>query len=337
MVDLSPRPLRSTERDRRLFVDRPELDGVLKTLLGGGNVLLLGDRGAGKSSFVHRAAADVEAGGRNVAVVDGRAAMTATELLARVADVVRTTWPLAGANGPASSDAFEAGQLQMAVAADTTPSRLLIDELRTLRSLIAERGLGVIFVDEPASDISRTVFGRLRDDLWQLPIAWCVAADSAARAPFITPPADAFWTRVVDLGPLDSAAGEELLRRRTSPDELAPSLLGEVVRQSEGNPRRILKLAYDVIEGERSTESLEREQADRERRLASLSEPARRLLFELEANGASSPSDVGLQQRLGWTRGRASQVFKELSEAGLVRSTTQRSGPGRPRTIFEVV
>jgi hypothetical protein len=338
VADLSPRPLRATERDRRLFVDRPELGTVLKTLLGGGNVLLLGDRGSGKSSAVHRVAADLEARGRNVAVVDGRAATTATDLLARMADVVRSTWSRAAADEPVASGELEAGQLQVPGVAETTStSRLLIDELRILRSLIAQRGPGVIFVDDPPSDIARTVFGRLRDDLWQLPVAWCVAADSAARAPFITPPADAFWTRIVELGPLDPAVGEELLRRRVTADEVDASLLSEVVRRGEGNPRRILKLAFDVAEGEHSTESLEREQADRDRQRSSLSDPARRLLFELEANGPSSSSDIGLQQRLGWSRGRVSQVFKELRQAGLVRSTTQRSESGRPRTIFEVV
>src|SRR5213592_4311683 len=51
--ELSGRPLRDTRRDRALFVDREQpLQAAEKTLRNGGNVLLVGSRGSGKSSLI---------------------------------------------------------------------------------------------------------------------------------------------------------------------------------------------------------------------------------------------------------------------------------------------
>ena len=71
-------------------------------------------------------------------------------------------------------------------------------------------------------------------------------------------------------------------------------------------------------------------------RLEDLSEPAKRLLAEVEANGAASPSDEGLLKKLGWTRSRASQVFRELEKQGLVSALDRPGSGGRPRRLYEV-
>jgi DNA-binding PadR family transcriptional regulator len=42
------------------------------------------------------------------------------------------------------------------------------------------------------------------------------------------------------------------------------------------------------------------------------------------------------QPKLGWTRGRASQVFRELEQQGLVRSLERPGTRGRPRRLYEV-
>ena len=72
-----------------------------------------------------------------------------------------------------------------------------------------------------------------------------------------------------------------------------------------------------------------------QQQISDLSEPAKRLLAEVEANGAASPSDQALLTKLGWTRSRASQVFRELEQQGLVRPLERPGTRGRPRRLYE--
>ena len=64
-LDLSGRPLAATARDQELFVDREdELERAQAAIRRRSNVLVVGERGMGKTSFLHRleqqAAEDVE-------------------------------------------------------------------------------------------------------------------------------------------------------------------------------------------------------------------------------------------------------------------------------------
>lgn len=61
----------------------------------------------------------------------------------------------------------------------------------------------VIIVDGLTdSGIAHDWFGRLRDELWELGHTWVLAARPVDSAAFRTPPADAFWSVVLELGPL---------------------------------------------------------------------------------------------------------------------------------------
>ena len=90
-------------------------------------------------------------------------------------------------------------------------------------------------------------------------------------------------------------------------------------------------LSDDVAE----TQLIKRDQ-NVQQRISDLSEPAKRLLAEVEVNGAASPSDRALLTTLGWTRSRASQVFRELEQGGLVRPLERPGTRGRPRRLYEV-
>src|SRR6266516_1315606 len=88
-VELSGRPLRNTWRDRALFVDRePTIEAAAKTARSGGNVLLVGSRGSGKSSLLRMLAHTLAEGQRKTAGIDGRAAASTLEFLTLVRDEV---------------------------------------------------------------------------------------------------------------------------------------------------------------------------------------------------------------------------------------------------------
>jgi energy-coupling factor transporter ATP-binding protein EcfA2 len=340
--ELSGRPLRDTRRDRALFVDREQpLRAAEKTLRNGGNVLLVGSRGSGKSSLVRMIAHQLgEEDGRPSAVVDGRAAGSTSEFLALLRDQLGA-WPTVRLSEAASTVASAfvglAHDPQVAVRPSPGETQALLSQLRELGQSLPAEKKSVVFVDEmPSPESAHTLFGRLRDELWELPLVWLVAVDERDVGLYREPPADAFWQRVVSIPALDADSAAELLRRRLDPDQLPDSVLAQLVEAAGGNPRRLIALAYDVVvEGADPASVIKRDQ-NVQQRISDLSEPARRLLAEVEANGAASPSDQALLTTLGWTRSRASQVFRELEQEGLVRPLERPGTRGRPRRLYEV-
>jgi hypothetical protein len=57
-------------------------------------------------------------------------------------------------------------------------------------------------VGSPCTDLAYEWFGRLRDEVWALGHTWIVSARPSDAATLRTPPANAFWSTTVELGPL---------------------------------------------------------------------------------------------------------------------------------------
>src|SRR5439155_8207693 len=111
-----------------------------------------------------------------------------------------------------------------------------------------------------------TLFGRLRDELWELPLVWLVAADERGAGLYREPPADAFWQRVVTLPGLEESAAAELLRRRLGEEQLTDAVMQQLIDAASGNPRRLITLAHDVVaEGADPAALVERDRALQER------------------------------------------------------------------------
>jgi energy-coupling factor transporter ATP-binding protein EcfA2 len=339
--DLSNRPLRNTARDRALFVNRDATLRLLReTLKYGSNALLVAPTGSGKSSLLRYVAYLLaEEDEKRVVHLDGRVATSTVELLAILRDRLGA-WPRVRVSQAVGAVAEGlrtfANDPQLVLTSPRTETQTLLAEIAQLRADLPDDETIVVLDEAPSPEVARTLFGRLRDELWELPLTWCVAADERDRGNYTEPPADAFWRRIVDLPPLTPEESEELLRRRI-PNELPRSVLREIVMEGEGNPRRLLTMAYEVVVEGRTTHDLIRQRRERDERLKRLSPPAQRLLAELDANGPASPSDKGLLQKLGWSRSRASQVFNELEEHGLVRGTTRTGTGTRPRRVFEAI
>ena len=208
-------------------------------------------------------------------------------------------------------------------------------------------GRAVVLVDGAPPEVAHGLFGRLRDEVWQLPLTWVVTGDAAKRAAYLEPPADAFFDSVVVLDDLPLEAAETLLLRRidgAGPGDDAEagvlrdlaSALAESTRPR--TPRQLLAAARDVLLADDPAKTVDAAGV-RQRRAAALGRPHAVLLAELEALGPSSASDPELLDRLGWTRARAVQVLRDLEREGLVTATVDRSGtgPGRPPKLYGVV
>jgi hypothetical protein len=188
----------------------------------------------------------------------------------------------------------------------------------------------VILVDDlQANPIGQTLFGRLRDEVWQLPVTWVVAVTPSEAGSLLQPPADAFFDARIELQPLDEDQRKRMLVARVGPRgrKLASTI-------DEGNPRRLLGLVRESLQGGLSSEEISQARDERLDRLAHVGEPARALLRELESIGPASASDEDLLRRMEWTRTRAVQVFGELEREGLVTSSQVKGPAGRPRKVY---
>ncbi len=312
--ELTPRPLQDRGSDALLFVDvNGGVAKMAKSLDGGLHVLLLGRRGSGKTSAVRQLTRRLREEGRDVVFINGSQIDDARSLL----ETLRA-------------------KLGLPV------RRYLNEERETLLELLdslaaADHEVIVIVDDVRPSGVAPIVFGRLRDELWELPFLWVASGDITDKASYLRPPADAFFSHVFTLPDLTPDVATRILRARTGLPHGDPQLRHLAYAAEGGTPRDAIALAREVlVEGADPSQALTRSRI-RDERMQSLGGAARRLVEAIGASGPVSASDVAFVQRLGWTRSRTTQVLKQLEAAGLVRSSLDRNGPARPRKVYELI
>lgn len=335
MLQLSQRPLAPTDADAELFVGRDdEMAKLLRSVELQFNTLLLGARGSGRTSLLRQ----LEYRLRETATVHyvrGAAAATVDQLVEAVRDAVhgpRVVNPLAPFD-PA------AGIRPRAVPSPNA-------KLRSLGSGI--EGRPVLLVDEIEDpELAYRLFGRLRDEVWELPFVWIISGDSEARSTYLRPPADAFYDVVVDLGELTQSAARELVKRRLvgADGDLAPQVAAVEVSLSQlvdctdpCTPRALLAAARQAVMSTGSPDDTIGAMSSLQMRAAELGRAPAMMLTELAALGPRSASDPELLKRMGWTRSRAAQVLGQLETAGLVVAHQERTpkASGRPRKVYAV-
>lgn len=363
MLQLSQRPLSSSAADAEMFVDRErELTRLTRAVDLGFNVLVLGERGVGVTSLVNQLAAHVLESGIRVRHVNASRAENAADLIDQVeaslralhvSDAAVVREELHGTLGQEPSVGARLLEALLAVnrmserhrAADALTE---IEELPTKRGVPKSAPPVVILVDEAHDpEVVHGVFGRLRDELWELPFTWVVCGDQRFRSAYLEPPADSFFDDVLQVGPLDTDASLQLIQRRleragqSNKSEVGrlSQELHSLVEAGEGNPRRLLSAARQLLLVPPEEAARHRGASEDLMTAASgLGRAAAMLAAELQSLGPSSASDPELLERLGWTRPRATQVLRQLEDAGLVTATTDRDPdqPGRPRKLYRL-
>jgi hypothetical protein len=330
-TELGNRPLLATARDQKLSIRRPEVDILVGLARRGLNVLLVGDRGAGKTSALHAVEYALRKTDLDAVLVDAARATEVGELARLIDRAVDPPRDREAARSPVEQVLLDA--LGVGPAAVRSEAGGALQLVRAWRAL--EHGTCVL-LDEVAPELAHAFFGRLRDELWQTPVRFVVAAPSQDLATFLAPPADVFFEAKVTLEPFSPPDQEALLRRRVDGpegDRVVSALRGADL----GNPRQLISMARDALVAETGEGEVEAAARERARRVAGLGPAAERLLLELEAVGPASASDPRLLERLGWSRQRAAQVARTLEAAGLVTSGTTRGEDGRARRVFSPV
>jgi hypothetical protein len=321
-------PLAQSRADQRRFVDRTrETDAIIRAVAASQPVLVLGERGSGRTSLLNHVAWRLahQNEPRDTVMVSGELASNPSQLLgvlvARVGRLAEPAGPRAG-----WIEDLRALSLPDGPFGQIAQPAILIELIDLLGDRLAELTRPVcLMVDGIAANVAHATFGSLRNELWALSTpSWVVAGDIAAETFYLEPPADAFFEHTVRLGPLTDADASKLLRAHIP--ELADADIERAIEVARGNPRRLLRAASEIQAGIAPVGSSGEERAQR---AAAVAGPlAGRLVEYLATNGPTSASDETLLRHLGASRQRASQLMHELETAGLLETIEQHE-PGR--------
>ena len=322
-------PLAQSRADQRRFVDRTrETDAIIRAVAASQPVLLLGERGSGRTSLLNRVAWLLarQKEPRDAVLVSGELAIDPSQLLGvLVARVGRLAEP-AGSRAGWLED-LRALSMPDGPFGQVAQPAILMELVDLLGERLAALQRPVcLMIDGIAPTVAHGVFGRLRNELWALPgAAWVVAGDRAAETLYLEPPADAFFEHTVRLGPLTDADAAKLLRAHEP--ALSDGDIERAIAVAEGNPRRLLRAAGDIQAGIAPAAGAAADELAR-RAAAAAGPLAGALVGYLAAHGPTAASDQTMLRQIGASRQRASQLMHELESAGLLE-TIERHEPGR--------
>lgn len=304
--------------DAELFVEPAGWPRLLAALSGGLNALIVGAPGAGKTSVLRMLARVDET--RPAAYVDLSLASTAAEALVLVAEALAIPRPTA----------LAASFSSLTRPALATPDTELLRRVENLRAAPPT----LLLLDEPpGGDEGHRLFGRLRDELWQLDHQWVVAASPGAAAALQRPPANAFFEVRVTLDALDVARQRELLRRRL-PDVPGTTIDGLVGRVEL--PREVISLAREAVLEDVAPETVAERIGAVNERLEQLSDLEHAVVAFVRAHGSTFSSDPALRDAVNISQARLARVLKDLADGGIFVRRQERHGQGRPRVLYEL-
>jgi energy-coupling factor transporter ATP-binding protein EcfA2 len=332
------RPLAQSRTDQRRFIDsEKETRSIVDAVKASRPVLVLGERGSGRTSLLNHVAWLLarEEEPRDSVLISGELARDPAQLLGvLVARVGRLAQP-SGSRGRWLEDLQALSMPDGPFGAVVQPA-ILMELIDLLGERLSELERPVcLMIDEILPAVAHGVFGTLRNELSTLQGAsWVISGESAAEALYREPPADAFFAQTIVLAPLSDADARKLLHAH-APD-LRATDVEIVLAAGQGNPRRLLRAAADIQAGIPPSEAPTYELA---KSATSLAGPlAGRLVEYIAEHGPASASDESMLRQIGASRQRASQLMHQLHSAGLLQTVEQakEGRPGRPARRFTI-
>jgi hypothetical protein len=308
------RPLLNTAADQRLLIlDESRLRAAAATQ-GPRNVLIIGEPGSGKTTLLYHALGSARGEDRPALLLAGRIVSGSRGLIDALLELaVEEEW-IDDAPPPAADDPLG-------------PAR----QVRRLRAAPAN---ALVLADDLTVEQGQTLFGALRDELWQTPVSFAVAVRPDVAQALSTPPAAAFFDRRYVLEPFAGDDANQLLHRRHEAGESI--LLSRLESDRAMQPRALVALASDEGPGGRYDPARQPELLEIAERAAG--RPGAMLLAEIWGREGVSASDEDLQHSLGVTRNRLTELLRTLAEHGVLATYPEpRDGKtGRPRMIYMV-
>jgi hypothetical protein len=321
-MELSARPLFDNPLDAALYVERPETEHIKANCRDGVNTLITGPPGIGKTTLLRQVLYQLREEGFPAVGVDAGPAEGVLELVQMISAAIGPRMPAVRGIDPLSL-----------VGLGETGS--VLAEIRHLQEVAQEEPRTAILLDlSGGQKDAHRLFGKFRDELWQAPFTWVVAAPRELRGDLSAPPADAFFADLVEVAPLNSEQQDALIAARLELGEQTPWRLPD---QEEGNPRRLLEIVRNSIRAGHTPEQELRARAKREAEVSRLGRSASMLYSVLSEYGPASASDEEFLNRLGFSRQRAAKLLALLEREEFVTSETRAGEGGRPRKVFTIV
>lgn len=307
------RPIYFDAVDSDAYVPRASVERALLDAIEAGErgVLLIGPAGSGRTTTLNWLERRLTPS-RAVARVDAGVLDTPASLL----DAIRVA--LAAALGEAAGPLAEPAP---GADSQTEPVRLQA----VARSLGAAPAAVVAIDNLTHAGTIRAVFGGLRELLWASGHTFVVAARPLDTPVFLTPPADSFFRRRVELAPLTDEELSALLANGEQPGTAWRRMNGHVGRQ----PRDVIVALGATPGADAPTAS------DGVSRLS----PALTDLWD-QLRTLDRPvtlHDDDFMARVPRSSNTVRRQLNALVEAGLVDKLTDRTGqPGRPALAYQV-
>jgi hypothetical protein len=310
---LTKRPLLATAADQRRYVPASPRGDARDEALKHRNTLVVGTAGSGKTSLLAHIAFAARESAQPCLVVSAQLVDHSRDLVDLLCVQAEDEEWIEKAELPSRHDPLG-------------PAR----QIRRLRD--APEG-ALVLIDDPTTEQARTLFGQLRDELWQTPLSFVVATSPAVAQALRQPPADAFFNVELELRPFDFDDAVKLLSHlRAAGAELAIDQPPSYPLQ----PRALVAIAEGDEVQVRLDPDLEHELS--ERASAAAGPTAAMLLAEIWNRGAVSASDAELQRSFGVSRSRLTELLRALAEADVLESYPDpgEGRTGRPRTLYQV-
>ena len=259
--------------------------------------------------------------------VDLQSASTATQALMLIAAALDVRGAV---DGWASQNGASAPLVQLARRLGEAPPALLLVD------------------NPPQGGEAHTIFGSLRDELWQLEHRWVVrrgstcATSSPARPRTRSSTSGSSSGRCPTISSANCSRGSTVRRRPRRPPGRRPAAptSGAVAgrgagRPTDGLPRSLIELAREAVLSGAPLDEVLAEREAFERRVAELPPAARAAVEHLAAHGAASASDAAL---LGRARELAAAGAGHPQPArGRRRGALLRPAAGPPRPPAQAV
>ena len=309
---LSRRPLTASAADQAMFVDRAaETEAISSAIDLGLNTFVTGPAGSGKTSMLRHLQRRFDGYEAVVVYVNLEAARSIGRALGSIAREVN---PDTGARR--SRFTMVEDETDLVVVEDAVAAR------------VGSRPL-VLLADGASVEVATVLFGRYRDRLWDRSpqVRWVVAS----RHRFPPPPADAFFDRVVELGPFPPLVGADLLKRRV-PETSAETRRQVAAAVGAAQPVLWMMVAQRLALASEEPDTIITTLAAQRAASQQLTSRLRTLYETIRELGPVHAGDRQLLERVRASRPWVVTGLKELEKSGLVRSERDSR-----RVLYEVL